>query len=135
MIHPIPPGLTCVPAAVAALTGAPLDCVVLPALNRHSRSALLHAAPGGLHMHAAEAALREMGFRVLRLHDPGRHKVSWWARQELSHPILIATQTHAMVIDHAMVYDTFTPVGCPGDRHPYAKDIVTYVTQVRRTDP
>jgi hypothetical protein len=135
MIYPIPPGLTCVPSAVCALTGAPADAVVVPALNRHDNSNLLLAAPGGLPMAVAEAALKEMGKHVLKWKhlDFPRKKLHSWVSDytESAYPLLLATNRHALVAYKGLVYDTFSPIGCSAKEHPYANHIITYVSSIR----
>lgn len=143
MIHPIPPGLYCVPAALCALTGEPLDAVVVPALNRAARHADLSGDPGPMSMRTAEVALREMGCRVMRYKHPmysrvivKRQQLRTWAsawRTKL-HPILVATGNHALVLHQGVVYDTKVPGGCDAARHPDARQVLTYAAMVVRSN-
>jgi hypothetical protein len=137
MIHPIPPNLYCVPAALCALTGEPLDAVVVPALNRAGGRGSLLNDPGPTGMIAAATALREMGCTVMCYKEPlwkERHQLATFAKRwrDKAHPVLVSICGHALVLYRGMVYDTKTPSGCDAARHPDARAILTYAAMVVR---
>ena len=127
MIHPIPPGLWCVPSALVAITGEPFDAVIHPALNRHGRADMLTEMVTASSMSAAIATLQELRYRVLRYKKPDLHaKVSVWAqRSKERYPgriLFVSVERHCVVICDGRVYDSWTPHGEVGERHPYRDD-------------
>ncbi len=131
----IPVGVYCVPAAICALTGADLESVVLPALNRAQKAGWLLGPVGGVRTKEFEDALGFMGWRVLRHKQPGRRKLFTWAMmsagQYKNRRLLVATRDHCLALVNGKIYDTFTPFGfevvAGGKRHAYHHDAVTYV--------
>lgn len=134
MIFPIPPNLYCVPAALVAITGAPLDAVVLPALNRAGANPTLLDDPGPTTMRVAEEALSLMSYRVLRPREPLHGSLLTHAREWSSkeHPVLASTRHHALVIWRGKVYDTFVPGGCEAETHPHARKRLTHAAMIVR---
>lgn len=131
MIHPIPPGLFCVPAALTAITGAPLETVIVPALNRHMQSQGLLDTVSGVHMHVAHAALEELGYRMRPYRGsasgPLRAHVATWATRSLrwpGRPVLVSTRDHCLVICDGFVHDNWEPRGVLGSEHPFARTTV-----------
>ena len=140
MIHPIPPGLFCVPSALAAITGAPVEAVIVPALNRHMKSqGLLDTVPG-VHMHVAHAVLEELGYSVRPYKSgasagPLRAHVATWAARSLrwpGRPVLVSTWDHALVIHDGFVHDSWEPRGVLGSEHPFAKTTVVRASLIER---
>jgi hypothetical protein len=128
-LHPIPPGLWCVPSALVAITGADFATVIHPALNRHGHAASLTSMVVESTMRAALATLRELGYtpRCYK-HGDLRAHVATWARRSAHYPgrtLLIGVPGHVMVIQDGRVYDSWTPHGELGAAHPYGKTTVT----------
>ncbi len=140
MIHPIPPGLFCVPAAIVAITGASVQTVVVPAINRHSGYKLgLLDTPAGVRPSVMEAVLQELGCRIRPYKmeaEAGKlraHVATWAIRSKERWPgrsILICTTAHCMAVSSGLVYDNWMPHGAPGDQHPFAKTVVTYAALI-----
>lgn len=142
MIHPIPPGLFCVPAAIVALTGADIESMVIPAINRHSgyNHGLLDTVPG-VSMSTATAVLNEFGYNVRPYRmdaeaGPKRAHVATWANRSQERwpgrTVLVAVNNHCLVISDGRVYDNWSPHGPPGDRHPFAKTPVVWAALVEK---
>ena len=140
IIHPIPPGLFCVPAALHALTGADLVSVIMPAINRHSgyKRGLLDTVPGA-RMLAAQAVLEELGYRVRPYKSDSAvgklraHLATWAKRSEERWPgraLLVATATHCLVLKNGVVHDTFCPFGEAGRTHPFAKSTIVWAALI-----
>lgn len=133
-VHAIPPGLYCVPAAIVAITGADVESVVWPALNRHSESDWLTGPVAAIGMSAAERVLNELGYVVRGYRHEHRQRLHTWAEwsrnKYAGRILLLATHDHAMVAKDGMVYDTARPYGVPGWQHPDAKCIVVYAKLV-----
>lgn len=130
MLHPIPPGLYCVPSAMVALTGADYMSVIFPALNRHAKTdgGILDWV-GGVHTSSvAIPALEEMGYHCRRYKKPDlRAKIFTWANRSMRYPdrpLLVIVPGHALVIENGKVYDTHMPHGVEGKHHPYAHSMV-----------
>lgn len=142
MIYPIPPGLWCVPSVLVALTGAPWDAVIHPALNRHnSRSAkagdTLTGLVTGATISAALATLDELGYTARRYRGAHPHALvaSWAAKAAARYPgrtLLLFTPQHALVASKGRVYDNHAPHGPAGADHPYARTRVESVYLVER---
>ena len=132
----IPVGIYCVPAAICALTGACLESVVLPALNRAQEADWLLGPVGGAYIHEAKAALNDMGWNVRRHKDVGKSKLFTWA--ELSgtryrnRRLFVSVRGHAMALINGKVYDTLTPYGEEPRNHPHAHSIVNYVAMLEQ---
>lgn len=145
MIHPIPPGLYCVPSALCALTGADAASVIVPAINRHSRCADLLEAPAGVNVsHVARAVLEELGYRVRPYkRDAATGKlsarISTWAKRSERWPgrsILITTKgrdRHALVVRGGRIYDNHLPTGAAPGEHPFSTALVDWAALVERT--
>lgn len=135
-LHPIPPGLWCVPAAIFALTGADPESVIHPAINRHDNARGLHDLVVGTRVATTGAAvLAELGYRVRRYKgERMRARISTWAaRSAARYPgraLLVAVRGHALVICDGRVYDTHTPHGASGAAHPFAGAVVVYAALV-----
>jgi len=134
MVYPIPPGLFCVPSAIIALTGADLESVVIPALNRAQETPYLRGPIAGVSVPCIEAVLRELRCKV-RHYKSGnlRAPLSTWATRSLKYPgrtLLVCTVGHALVIADGKIYDTYTPYGEAGDRHPCSHDTVVYAALI-----
>lgn len=131
LIHPIPPNLWCVPSALVALTGAPWDSVIHPALNRHNPRSVktgdtLTGLVVGATTQAALATLAELGYTTRRYRGDNPHAqvCTWAARAAIKYPgraLLLFTTTHALVAADGRVYDNHAPHGPPGAEHPYAR--------------
>lgn len=142
MIYPIPPGLFCVPAAIVALTGADIESVVVPAINRHSGYKLgLHDTVSAVRITVIEAVLKELGCNV-RLYkmdaeagSKNAHIATWAKRSKERWPnktVIVATHEHCMVICNGRVYDNWSPHGPIGEHHPFAKTTVTWAALVEK---
>jgi hypothetical protein len=140
-IYPIPYGLYCVPAAMAGITGEPVDAVIFPTLNRASRRRdTLIGTVGGVSIYAIEEALTRLRWRVLRYKGgasgPLRVRVSTWAARSSERytgvTLLVCTSRHCLVALDGKVYDNHVPHGVLGEEHPFAKAIVTYAAAVRK---
>lgn len=141
-LHRIPPGLFCVPAALYAITGADIESVINPALNRFrdGKRATLSSTVAGMSMAGAEAFLAEAGYNVRQYRDgaasgPLRAHVATWAKRSLKwpgRPLLVGTREHCLVIQDGKVHDNWMPFGCEGVEHPFAKTTVTYVGLVQK---
>ncbi len=139
-IYPIFPGAYCVPSALQALTGADYESVIMPALNRAARNPTLTGAVGPARLSASYIALRELGYltrpyRNAASSGPLRARLATWGTRSLRYPgraLLVATNTHALVLAAGRVYDTFTPHGAPASEHPFARIIVTSAVLVEK---
>ena len=141
VIFPIPPGLFCVPSALVALTGADIESVINPALNRAARAETLTGAVGPAQLNHMLAALNELGYDCRRARDTHRHKVATWAQTTLSRayprPLLLRVRGHVLVAFRGRVYDSIMPHGPRGVDHPYAGTVVTdaFLIQSRKKSP
>ncbi len=128
-LHPIPPGLWCVPAALVAITGADFASVVHPALNRHGHASSLTSMVVGSTIRAALATLGELGYSARRYkRGDVRAHVATWAARSRKYPgrsLFVGVPGHVMVIQDGRVFDTWTPHGEVGALHPYARTTVT----------
>ncbi|MDE2426301.1 MAG: hypothetical protein KGO96_10395 [Elusimicrobia bacterium] len=140
-VHPIPPGLFCIPAALCALTGEDLMSVIVPSLNRHGGGQGLVDTVAGTTMHAAVEVLEEIGFTVRSYKSsaeagPLKARISTWARRSQDRwpgrLLLVATSGHCLVIADGCVYDTHSPMGESGETHPYARARATWAALVTR---
>jgi len=135
-MYPIPVGLYCVPAALVALTGADFESVIFPALNRASGAQWLIGPVAGIQMGYAKKALEEMGWNVRRYKHSGRLSLALWSLMSVERwperKLLVATDTHALAVCNGRVYDTFTPYGGEGNKHPFAKDIVEWASLIEK---
>ncbi len=136
MMHSIPPGLYCVPAAIAAITGADLESVIFPALNRADKEGWLCGPVEGIHINNTQKALEQMGWNVRRY----KHKLpaTLLALTKMSKQrwpgkrLLVATKDHMLAVLDGQVYDTFTPFGGEGAIHPFARDRVWFPALIER---
>ena len=137
-LHPIYPGAWCVPSAIQCLTGADYASVIHPAINRHSHAyGLLDPVVGANVSHVAVSVLEEMGYTVRRYRkDDLSARIETWAqRSKQRYPgraLLVQVLRHCLVVKDGRVYDTHTPVGAPGARHPYVKSLVQCCALVER---
>jgi hypothetical protein len=141
-VHPIPPGLFCVPSALCALTGQHPTAVIVPAINRHDRNASLTDNVAGVHLTAAEAVLAELGYAVRKYrHGDLRARVSTWAERSLRYPgrpLLLATTGgrrspgHALVVADGKIYDNHLPAGAAPRAHPFSNCLVDYAVLVEK---
>ena len=134
-IHAITPGAFCVPSALQALTGADLQSVIYPALNRHAKRWGLLDVCAGEQMESAEGVLSELGYncRMYRGEQLRAHVATWARRSAERWPgraLLIATRTHALVVQDGTVYDNHMPLGAPGAQHPFARTTVVWAALV-----
>ena len=141
MIYPIPPGLFCIPSALCALTGRDPVAVITPALNRHSKHQWLHDVVTAEFTHVAVAVLEELGYYVRPYKDNAeggqlRVTIKTWARRSAERwpgrTLLVTTAKHALVICDGTVYDTWEPMGRPGDQHPFSRTIVDWAALVEK---
>lgn len=138
-LHPILPGLWCVPSALYALTGADPLSVIHPALNRHTpRADSLLGLVTGASISAALATLAELGYtaRRYRADITRAHVATWAARSRDKYPdraVLLFTSTHALVAQNGCVYDNWSPHGPEGAAHPYAKTPVVSAFLVEKS--
>jgi hypothetical protein len=134
-LHPIPPGLYCVPSVLVALTGADIESVIIPGLNRHSgyKHGLFDTVSSAT-MNSAAKVLEELGYRVRPYKynaAAGRlnaHIATWARRSTERWPgraIMVTTSDHCLLIHNGIVYDTHSPHGEAGATHPFAKTTVT----------
>ena len=134
MIHHIPPNLYCVTACLYALTGEPLDVVLVPVLNRHAGHDSLSGNPGSMSMIAAQYTLLELGYRVFRHKSAGtkRQQLRTWTHKYKGeeHPFLVAVPGHALVMYKGKIYDTKAPGGIPVDIHPDSRRRVDYLAKI-----
>ena len=137
-MNPIPPGIFCVPAIIVGITGADLESVVYPSLNRNDprNHEWLHGPVNGVHTHTILKVLEEMGWQVRRYRDRARRsQVMTWAKLSKERwpgeKILLLTNDHALAVEDGLVYDTFTPYGGHPERHSFRKDIVILAALVR----
>jgi hypothetical protein len=135
-LHPIPPGLWCVPSALVAITGADFASVIHPALNRHARNDTLTGVVTASTMAAARATLVELGYKVRPYKHAKLGTVATWAKRSVElYPgrvLMLAVPQHVVIIKDGRVYDSWTPHGAPGATHPYTKDRVHNVWLVER---
>lgn len=134
-MHPIPPGLYCVPSVIVAITGADLMSVVIPALNRAGKEDWLLGPVGGVPTHETVAALESMGWCVRRYRDRDRRAelrtVARLSKERWpGHALLACTSDHALAVQDGLVYDTYTPHGALGANHPFARDRVSFLALV-----
>ncbi len=141
MIHPIPPGLFCVPSAIVALTGADPVSVVVPAINRHSGYKLgLLDTPAGVRPSVFVKVLEELGYNVRQYKSDAasgrlRAHVATWTERSKKWPgrnVLVSTGGHALVISDGTVYDSWMPHGVSGSEHPFAATTVKWAALVER---
>ncbi len=140
MIHPIPPGLFCVPSTLVALTGRDPVSVIVPAINRHSHYRRgLHDTPAGVSIPVLTAVLEELGYRVRRYKTEAvagqvrAHVATWAQRSRERWPgraIILCTSDHCLTLCDGIVYDNWEPRGVPGREHPYARTVVTWAALV-----
>lgn len=138
-LHPIIPGLYCVPSALYALTGHDPESVLFPALNRHGDGRALHQEVSGASIRAALAVLQELNYCVMRYKDKkDRQEISrievWANRSKKFYPgftFLVFTSTHALIIKDGRVFDNWSPHGPSGKDHPFAKTRVSEVYLVK----
>lgn len=137
MIHSISPGLWCVPAAIQAITGADPESVIQPAINRAERNPDLLGLVTGVRMSVATNVLRELGWNCRRYkgQNPLRAQVRTWARRYTGHIVLISTKEHALVLNAGRVYDSWTPHGEEGDKHPYSHALVHNAWLIQKSNP
>lgn len=143
-IHSIPPGLFCVPAAIRALTGEPLEAVIVPALNRHASSEHLGDTVAGVNTsRVGRAVLEELGYTIRPYRGDARtgplraHLATWARRSRERWPgrtLLLTTQSHCLVALDGVVYDNWMPHGVPGEEHPYAKTTVRWAALVEKRE-
>jgi hypothetical protein len=135
-MFPIPPGnLYCVPAAIRALTGADIESVIFPALNRAQRAEWLIGPVAGVANCDARAALAEMGWDARRpkpgapLAKPMQLRTLARLTAELypGRKFYVTTASHALAVADGRVYDNHVQAGCDGDAHPFAKCRVAQV--------
>ena len=137
-IHPIPPGLFCVPAALVALTGADVESVIVPALNRHMGSDDLLGTVSSVWMPVIHSVLEELGFKIRPYRrdapaGPLRVHVATWAARSLrwpDRPVLASIGGHCLVICNGFVHDNWEPRGVLGPEHPFAKTTVIRASMV-----
>lgn len=134
-LHAIPPGLWCVPSALAAITGADVESVIHPALNRHGHEDTLTGLVTGVYRHVTLAALEELGW-VARRYKGRAGKVAALAALSAQrwpgHTLLVFTTQHALVVRDGRVYDSWAPHGPAGADHPYADEPVNGCYLVQR---
>jgi hypothetical protein len=72
------------------------------------------------------AVLEERGWTVRR-YKHGSHRISTWANlSKNKYPnriLFVCTKEHAMVVENGRVYDSWTPHGELGEKHPFKNDI------------
>lgn len=144
VIHPIPNGYFCVPAALAALTGEPLDAVLVPAINRHAAATDLIEAPAGVSTRVVRAVLEELGyaFRPYRAGSAGplRARLATWLARSTTWPdrsLYVTTVgrgggSHALAVRNGLAYDNHVPLGANRATHPFRTAIVDSVAWVER---
>lgn len=131
-LHPIPPGLYCVPSAIVAVTGADVSSVVMPAINRaEGRDDFLTPAAGVYQRHTIQA-LQLMGYRVSRYKGGDvRARVSTWARRSVERypgcKLLVFIPEHVVAVCDGRVYDNHAAHGPQGDDHPFANSVAKEV--------
>lgn len=122
-MHPIPPGLWCVPSALVAITGEPFDSVIHPALNRHGGKKTLTDMVVASSVPAAIATLQELRYRVLRYTKLGRSTVAKFAALSVTRfpgkVFFVHVPEHVLAVKDGRVYDSWTPHGEPGASHPF----------------
>jgi hypothetical protein len=108
------------------ITGADIESVVHPALNRHGHEPSLTGLVVGASMRAAVATLGELGYTVRRYRGDRRGcqvrtlaKLS--AERWPGHTLLVSTIDHALVVRDGRVFDNHHPHGPAGDAHSYAR--------------
>jgi len=137
-MHPIPPGLWCVPSALVAITGDDWQSVIQPALNRHGGASTLTGMVVESTMRAAIATLQERGYKVMRCKTlgPGRRrldKVAAWAAAKFpGESFLIGAVEHAMAMCDGRIYDSWTPHGAPAAEHAWSTASVLELYLVRK---
>ena len=137
-IHPIPPGLWCVPSALVALTGDDWESVIQPALNRHAGADTLTGMVVGSTMQAAIATLQERRYKVLRCKTLGQSrrrldKVATWAATKYpGESFLVALPEHAAALHNGRIYDSWTPHGAPAAEHAFKNASVSDLYLVRK---
>lgn len=123
-LHAIPPGLWCVPSALAAITGADVESVLHPALNRHGCEPSLTDIVVGVYRHVTLDVLWELGYAARRYKGKRRQHVSTIARMSAErwagHTVLVFTNEHALVVRDGRVFDNHMPHGPTGKDHPYS---------------
>lgn len=131
----VPVGIYCVPAAICALTGADLESVVLPALNRAQKANWLLGPVGGVYMDDTYTAIDLMGWVARKHKDVGRHKLFTWAKlsadKYVNKRLLVTVKGHALALINGLIYDTFTPFGCEPDKHACSGEIVRTVAMLQ----
>lgn len=137
MIHSIPPGLYCVPAALAGITGADPDSVIHPALNRASRSDSLLAEARGVALRDMLLVLEELGWTARRYRhtDRLRAQVKTWAERSRNWPgrvLLLSVRGHVLLVQDGRVHDNHAPLGAPASEHSYARCLVQRVYLIER---
>jgi hypothetical protein len=94
----------------------------------------LHDHVTGEHMEVAKDVLSELGYNCRMYRSNVRSHVATWARRSAERwpgqALLIATRTHALVIQDGTVYDNHMPLGAPGVQHPFARTTVVWAALV-----
>lgn len=128
-LHRPPPGMWCVPTALYTLTGADIESVIHPALNRHGhdKSRPLTGLVVGSSINAAIATLMELGYSTRR-YKHNAHRLSTWQQMSTTRypdrTFLLGVPGHVLVAQNGRIYDTYTPHGA-STPHPYATALVT----------
>lgn len=135
-MYPIPVGLYCVPAAIVAITGADVESVVFPALNRIQKGGWLTGPIEGVDVFEIQTAFESMGWHVRRYKDRARRaQLRTWAKLSKErypgYKLLLCTNDHCLAVEDGLVYDTFTPYGEEGACHAFARDIITFAAVVQ----
>lgn len=123
-LHPIPPGLWCVPSALVCLTGQPWDAVIHPAINRHGGDPEILDTVTGVPIRVTLAVLSELGYRSRAYRGSNPHAtLKTWARlSKEKYPgraLLVRVPEHVVVVKDGRVYDSWQPHGPIGEDHPW----------------
>ena len=135
-LHPIPPGLWCVPSALVCLTGAPWDAVIHPALNRHGGESDLTDIVVGARLSVAVEVLDELGYRCRAYRGTNPHAlVRTWAKLSKEkypgHALFVRVVGHVLVVKDGLIYDNHSPHGAAGDKHTFSNTKSTHVYLVQ----
>jgi len=137
-VFSIPPGIYCVPATMCALTGLDLTGQIMPAIAKAEQNESLLGVAAGVYIRDFERAMGYLGYSI-HVHktagSDNKQLRTWAGLSAEKYPgkrLAVSTRGHMMALVDGKVYDTFTPYGEIGAKHPYARDIVKYVSLIER---
>ncbi len=132
MIHSIDPGYYCGPSVIQAITGADMQSVILPCINRINGMPWQQEEVLEMKGHIIVMVLNELGFRTYRYKN---HRalgdVGSWHDRYPDDIMLLMTKEHVVVVHNALCFDNHTPTGKLAISHPFTNIRVTDAYLIR----